>query len=157
MGRISNQKSKASSKMAMAKDKLLGKVAFGLHTVQHQWATCMHRHSERLSRKGKLTMLVCFTFFSSVYCCYLIAKGLTRTETARVTMPEIKAAVRVNPEIATPLPKQEIVRVLQFKKHLDSLAHSPGGDHYYQELVRRHPGLMDSLAAFKMIYGAASP
>ena len=155
MGIFSKRKTQDTSWASETREKLQWKLALGLHQIQRAWAAFMHRHTAHLSRKGNLLMLYAFTLLGSAYCCMLICKGFMGKDTDRSELPRIQTSVPVNPITAPSVEEREILRVLHFKRYLDSLAKSPDGNHYYRDLMRRRPGLMDSLRAFEMLHNEA--
>lgn len=157
MGIFCRRKSKDNSWASEAREKLQWEVASGLHKLQHCWAEFMHRHTECLSRKGRVIMLCCFTVLGSAYCGMLIWKGFIDKDTDRPELPRIQTSTPMRVDIAPSIEKREILRVLQFKRHLDSMARSPDPNNYYRDLMRRRPGLMDSLIAFEMLHDAVKP
>ena len=125
--------------------------------LQRQWATFMQHHSRRLSRKWQSVILSLFCFCAGGCSIFLIAKSLTGNHTLSFRITQIKNSLfekgrneKVsNDEMIT---REQHEKIENFRRYMDSLARSPSGKILYKNILRSHPGLMDSLALFENIY-----
>lgn len=127
---------------------------------QRKWAAYMNAKVENVSPFRIKMFLVLFTLFFSSVCVLLGVRSLSKTP-GSATMQKIRVPSHVllqdqyasgsNKGSAT-LSVNEVNRIRQFRKYLDSLLITPNGKPVYDSLLRQRPGLLDSLQAIEKIF-----
>lgn len=117
--------------------------------LHRKWADEAQRQSERLSRKGKITMLALFIaagMAGSILCFSKVLQSSAfafRIGTIRSPVVETDTFKR-KPTIPASIKNR-------FQFFMDSLARSPGGSNLQDSLLRKYPGLLDSIALIERL------
>ncbi len=125
---------------------------------QQRGADCMQRHTERLSRKGKIITLSLYCLTAGSLSVYLIASGMMSHKASSITVIHFKQpsyAVRSgdeNTKAFVIVSKAEYENVQRFRFYMDSLARSPSGKPLHDSILSLRPGLMDSVLLIEKIY-----
>ncbi|HEX5555572.1 MAG TPA: hypothetical protein VFX43_20185 [Chitinophagaceae bacterium] len=137
--------------------------------LQRSFAEWMQGKSERLSKQGKLTLLLLFILLSSGFSLYVLAEGLwikyTTKQAGVFQLSRIKTPLTPvkhgrkegvgNIRDGPVLSKIEYREIHRIKLYMDSLSHSPlnsSGRSLYDSISRKRPGLMDSLRLVEHLY-----
>jgi hypothetical protein len=141
-----------------AQERFANNIVSACIRFQQRWADFMQRHTERLSRNGKLITLSLFCLTTGSLSIYLIASSVTMGKGSVFTVIHLKKlpnAIKSGDEntkaslIAT---KDGFERIQRFRLYMDSLAGSPSGKKLYDSILGQRPGLMDSLFLIEKIY-----
>ena len=125
---------------------------------QRHCADMMQRKSERLSPTGKLVLLSLFCLSASSMSIYLVATSLSRKTNKVISVPAIKTPAYTartgdeNTRSPVLISRQEFLRIERFRRYMDSLSRNVSGRLVYDSIVKRRPGLMDSLALIEHMY-----
>lgn len=125
---------------------------------------CVHwleQKTSHFSRLNWIVILFCFIVITGSCSIYLIVTSFSNNTTKNITVIPI-----TKPNNSTPLEKEiiplngiirsktEFVKIIQFRRYLDSLGRSPTGKKMYDSIVQYHPGILDSLAVVENFYNS---
>jgi len=152
------EKTKNKGNEAPARDKLAAVFARCIVRVQSKWAAWMQRQSERLTGRGKKTVLVLCCLLAAGYSATVIIKEISKEKPVDMDM-EI-APIRVPPEIKDMQTHRQDTQVMErirlLRTYLNSLATTPAGRKKADSLMKARPGLIDSLYYVEKIYRSQS-
>jgi hypothetical protein len=152
------KKAYAQLKGNAAQERLANNIVSACIRFQQGWANFMQRHTERLSRKGKLIALSLFCMITGSLSIYLIAGSVSSHKTSSLTVIHLKKppyALKSGDENTKALvivSKAEYDKIQRFRFYMDSLARSPSDKQLYDSILSRRPGLMDSILLIENIY-----
>lgn len=115
-----------------------------------RWAVWMENKYNRLSLKKKTIILLCFVTFTGGYSIFLVVSAFNNRQSlghsaTRFSIPRhIKTTVS-NPIRNYAVHDEEYKRIHRFRLYMDSLYKDPSGRSLYDSIIRRRPGLMDSV------------
>lgn len=144
----------------VAQEKLANNIVSACFRFQRKWADFMQRHTERLSRKGKLNILCLFCVAAASLSIYFIASSVTHRKASSFTVIHLKKppyAVNAGDEKTKALviiSEDEYKKIHRFRNYMDSLARSPSGKQLYESILSQRPGLMDSIMIIEELYKA---
>ncbi len=153
-----NRKKQNIGKHHEMQDQFLKSIMHTCIRWQSGWALWMQRKAEKLSRKGKLIMLLIFMLLTGSYSGYLIGKSFSRSQTYSFSITHIKRLAytqETGDEVKytnAVISKSEYERIHRFRRYMDSLARSPTGKALHDSIVAHRPGLMDSIQIVENIY-----
>ncbi len=152
------RKTQSSVKENAAQERLANNIVSACIRFQQRWADFMQRHTERLSRNGKLIILSSFCLTAGSLSIYFIASSVTSRKASSFTMIHLKKtpyAVKSGDENTKALlivTKAEFEKIQRFRIYMDSLARSPSGKKLRDSILSQRPGLMDSIHLIENIY-----
>lgn len=130
----------------------------GYAFVQSKWARWMAKRMQKLSRRAQFILWAAFAIAVSVNSSYLIYRSLSlnarnnsKNENVKKPVPHLKSnrhSLQQRSQASPALP----VKLVVYRKAIDSLARSPTGRKLYDRIIREHPGLIDSLTAVEEYY-----
>lgn len=152
------KKTKNKENEAPGRDKLAAVFARCIVRVQSKWAAWMQRQSERLTGRGKKTVLVLCCLLAAGYSLTVIIKGISKEKP--VDMDIDVTPIRIPAEIKNMevhgQDTQVMERIQLLRTYLDSLATTPAGRKKADSLMKARPGLIDSLYYVEKIYRSQS-
>jgi predicted PurR-regulated permease PerM len=129
--------------------------------LQKQCAHCLERRTSHFSRLNWIVILFCFVVITGSCSIYLIVTSFSNNTTEKISVIPItkpnnsilleKEIIPLNGIIRS---KTEFVKIIQFRRYLDSLGRSPTGKKMYDSIVQYHPGILDSLAVVENFYNS---
>lgn len=152
------RKTHGSATENVAQEKLANNIVSACFRFQRKWADFMQRHTERLSRKGKLNILCLFCVAAASLSIYFIASSVTNRKASSFTVIHLKKppyAVNAGDENTKAfiiISEDEYKKIHRFRYYMDSLARSPSGKQLYESILSQRPGLMDSILLIENIY-----
>lgn len=127
-----------------------------LSSIEHRAAAWLQQKTRHVSKRAWLCLLVLFVLSVGSYCSYLIIGSFSAIPAAPFTISRIplpKQPVTGEPKKAKPsFSPKAYNRIQSFQLYMDSLARSPAGRAAYDSILRRHPGLPDSVRRIEMEY-----
>ncbi len=126
--------------------------------LQKCWAAFMQRHTERLSAKWKVIMLLFFCLSAGGLSLLFIARSFMSNHAISFRVTQVKTPQHIgksgdeNTSVVTIVTKHEYERIQLFRKYMDSLAKSASGKKIYDSILLQRPGLMDSIVLIENIY-----
>lgn len=134
------------------RDKAAGMIADAITGLQSKWAMWMHRHCERLSRRGKMVVLILCCLFTGAYCAFVITRGLTGK--SQISMPKagFRPPVMLDDSYTSVPDSQALLSLRAIRQTLDSLSNKAAGRKIYDSLIKTRPGVLDSLQYIEKIY-----
>lgn len=151
-------KTQSSAKENAAQERLANHIVSVCIRFQQRWADFMQRHTERLSRNGKLIILSLFCLTAGSLSIYLIANSVVKREASSFTVTHLKTPPLAgksgdeNTKASVIVSKAEYGKIQRFRFYMDSLARSPSGKKVYDSILIQRPGLMDSIFLIEKIY-----
>lgn len=142
------------------KDRIANSIVHKCIKAQEQCATFMQHQTEKLSSKAKKFLLVMFLVLSGGCSLYLIVESLISHKNKSFSIVPIKVPEHMdkagdeNTEATVIVSEAEYERIHRFKLYMDSLAKSPSGKRFYDSILFRRPGLMDSIMIMEEMYKA---
>lgn len=152
------RKAHGSLKENAAQERLANSIVSACIRFQQRWADFMQRHTERLSRNGKLIILSLFCLTAGSLSVYFIWSSVTSHKASSIPVIHLKKppyALKSGDEDTKAwviVSKAEYEKIQRFRFYMDSLARSPSGKHIYDSILSRRPGLMDSIFFIENIY-----
>lgn len=143
-----------------AQDRIANSIVHKCIKVQERCATYMQHQTERLSGKIKKLLLVMFFLSSSGYSLFLIVESLKSHKGKSFSVTTIKVPEHMdkagdeNTKARVIVSEAEYERIHRFQFQMDSLAKSPSGKRFYDSILFRRPGLMDSIMIIEEMYKA---
>ena len=125
--------------------------------TQDKWAGWMSRCTAHFSRKTWLLLLLLFVLcmgLSSTYLAIhsLIAKTSHPMQVTPIMRPKHITETGEATSGSSQIPDAEYNRIKRFRRYMDSLARSPGGQWMYDSITLHRPGLMDSVRFIENYY-----
>ncbi len=126
--------------------------------LQQRWAAFMQRHTERLSAKWKVIMLLFFCLCAGGLSLLFIARSFMSNHAVSFRVTQVKTPRHIgksgeeNTGAILLVTKHEYERIQLFRKYMDSLAKSASGKKIYDSILFERPGLMDSIILIENIY-----
>lgn len=127
---------------------------------QRKWADYMNKKFENVSPfRIKLSLVLFSLFFGSA--CLLIGVRSLSKKTESTTVQKISMPSHILLQDQYPydssmrratLSVDEVDRIKQFRKYLDSLLAAPSGRTVYDSLMLQRPGLLDSLQTIEKVF-----
>ncbi|MNK11807.1 hypothetical protein D3C87_298560 [compost metagenome] len=125
-----------------------------INSIQRRWSAWMAAKSEGLSLRTQWVALTIFCILTAASCIYLIRsalqpKPISMVSVDRIKIPEHTAPVHLKrPIIST----EEYEKLKIYRLYMDSLARSPTGKPQYDQFLKQHPGLLDSIRTIEQLY-----
>ena len=126
--------------------------------IQLGWAMFMQRHTERLSHKWKVIMLLIFCLCSGGFSLLFIARSFSGPAAISYKLSQFKTPQHIGKsgdektKSIAAVTQAEYEKIQHFKKFMDSLARNPSGKKIYADILNDRPGLMDSIILIENIY-----
>jgi len=146
---------KESKNPAVLRERAAGKIAHGILRVQNTWANWMHRqfdHAHPLKRRiwfGAFMLLIAASSIYSIAAVFLSPSTKGKSwMTSQAQMPS-SGQVSIPPGNTNQYLTE---RVHAFEQYWDSLSQSESGRNYQKQILKAHPGMLDSLKQVKRIY-----
>jgi hypothetical protein len=135
-------------------NRLTKNIANAILKVQTGWANWMQRQSEKLSKKAKMLFLVTTVLAMAAYCLALVTGSWKESYSEVNFKTELKIPLKNLPGTkATILPADaSVIRIMDFKHYLDSLATTASGKLKLDSILRNRPGLLDSINQVEKYY-----
>ena len=155
---FTKRKTQSPVKENPAQERLASSIVSACISLQQKWADFMQRHTERLSRKGKLVILSLFCMIAASLSIYLIASSVTSRKASSFAVIHLKKLPYTvksgdeNTKALVIVSKAEYERIQRFRFYMDSLARSPSGKQLHDSILIHRPGLMDSILLIENIY-----
>ncbi len=150
------KKTKKKETEALGRDKLAAVFARCIVRVQSRWAAWMQRQSERLTSRGKKTVLVLCCLLTAGYSATVIIKGISRGKPVDIGITPIRIPPEIKDMQAHGQDTQVMERIRLLRTYLDSLATTAAGRKTADSLMKARPGLIDSLYYVEKIYRSQS-
>lgn len=147
-----------AAKANAAQEKMANRIVSVCLRFQKKWADLMQYYTEKLTRKGKLKMIILFCIIGGSLSVYLIASSMMHRSTSSFTINHYKATPFVgksgdeNTKASVIVTKTEYEKIQNFRLYMDSLARSPSGKKVYDRILKHRPGLMDSVLFIENLY-----
>ena len=143
-----------------ARPSIIRKMKGKLGVVQHRWADKLQEKSERLSLTGKKLMLGVFLAVFMGWSAYIAWQSLSSSgRHSAMAVEPITISGSGNGAITTPpfathqgVSDKEYGAIQAFRHYLDSLGQTTQGRLWRDSLLKRRPGLLDSLRAIEEVY-----
>ncbi len=127
---------------------------------QRKWADYMNKKFENVSPFRIKLSLILFSLFFGSACLLIGVRSLSRktesTMVQKISMPShilLKDQYPYDSSMRrATLSVDEVDRIKQFRKYLDSLIAAPNGKPVYDSLMLQRPGLLDSLQTIEKIF-----
>ncbi|SDW13656.1 hypothetical protein SAMN05444410_101318 [Hydrobacter penzbergensis] len=152
------RKTKGSGKRNVAQERVASSIVSACIRLQQRWANFMQRHTERLSRNGKLILLSLFCLTAGSISIYFIANSLLSRKASSFTVapltkpPYANKSGDENTKAFVIISKAEYEKIQRFRFYMDSLARSPSSKKVHDSILTNRPGLMDSILLLETIY-----
>ncbi|XHR94312.1 hypothetical protein ACFJIV_29175 [Mucilaginibacter sp. UC70_90] len=140
---------------ASAGDRVAGRIASGILWLQKHWAEAMSRQSEKLRPGSRKVILAVCCLSMLLYSSFLLASGFSG-HTRLIAGP---TSIRIPKGVILP---QDTMRravtpgfmkpITKFHEYLDSLEHTTEGRHTRDSLLRKRPGLLDSIRHLEQLW-----
>jgi hypothetical protein len=120
-----------------------------------QW---LERKTAHFSRLHWIVVLFTFIVFTGSCSIYLIVKSFSGNTTKNITVipitkPTNSVSLKEKPiELHTISSKAELVKIIRFRRYMDSLGRSPTGKKTHDSIEQHRPGLLDSLTILENYY-----
>jgi len=153
-----NRKIEKPDKGNAAQEKLARNIVSNCIRLQQRWANVMQRHTERLSRKGKLALLSLFCLTAGSVSIYFIwssiaiRKASSFTVTRLTKPPHAGKSGDENTKAFLIVSEREYQKMQRLRLYMDSLARSPAGKKVYDSILSYRTGLIDSILLIETIY-----
>jgi len=131
------------------------KISAGVRNFTHQiktnWAGYMAKGTAGLSKRSLILTLITFVLLTGGLSAYTVLKSLVAKPAAMLSITKIEAPNSgsgksgIDLSKALSMSEQEYQRVTQFRHYMDSLAQSELGQITRDSILKKHPGLMDSV------------
>ena len=126
--------------------------------LQYKCAHWLERKTAYLSRKSWITILFCFTVFTSGCSIYLIVNSLSGNTTKNITITPITKPTNAVPfeeksiQLNMAINTTEFEKIVRFRRYMDSLGRIPTGKKLYDSILHYRPGLLDSITIVEQYY-----
>ncbi|KFF16586.1 hypothetical protein [Flavobacterium hydatis] len=129
--------------------------------LQKKCAHWLEQRTSHFSRLNWIVILFGFIVITGSCSIYLIVTSFSNNTTKNITVIPI-----TKPNNSIPLEKEiiplngiirsktEFVKIIQFRRYLDSLGRSPTGKKMYDSIVQHRPEILDSLAVVENFYNS---
>ena len=122
--------------------------------MQAKWAAGMDRLFNRLSPGRRKAAMACLFLLLLTYSTVQLARSFEGIAAARKPVAiSVPVNIKENRALALPdkIPKA-VIRIIRYRRYLDSLGATEQGRQLRDSLLRQHPGLMDSLVLVERQY-----
>ncbi len=135
--------------------RMAAKIAAGLHWVQRSWADCMNKSFGRLSPRGRKWALLLFFFGMMIYSGLLVVSAFKQgihfiDAPVKLSLPDVLR--KTSPPPASPGQPSFLLPIKKFRHYLDSLGSTENGRLIRDSLLRKRPGLLDSIRQIEKVY-----
>jgi hypothetical protein len=138
-------------------DKAVSLIVSGLLRVQRRWAKGMSNLFKHLTIQQQKALIVFSVLAGLVYSCFIVYDGFTHKRSA-FSVNSIRAPTHVveNGDAASSkrliVPDKVMKDIIRFRNYLDSLSRSAAGKLIADSILKRRPGLPDSIQQLEEIY-----
>lgn len=132
----------------------LQKINQAINKRFHRWAGYLNNKASGASRRSIKYILLVFCLYWGSASLYIMIRGLQKKE-ARVSVTAItipKHILKIQTTYADTITLQVFRRIETFKRWLDSLHRDGKGIVIYDSIIKKRPGLTDSLQMVENIY-----
>jgi len=149
-------KKRADNQLPEERGILTEKVESIFIQLQSGWAGWMSRRTALLTKKEWIAILIVLMTCMGGYSGYLIFCGFTGNavntiKAATIRKPaHISKTGEVNNKAGTS--DKQYLRIISIRHYLDSLAADPTGKDVYNSIIKKRPGLLDSLRQAENYY-----
>ncbi len=155
---VNRRKKSKALKQNEVQERIAKSIVHRIIFWQTKWAEWMQVKTECLSVKGKIMGLLLFCFIACAYSIYLAATGSSGKQVLPVTLNSIKRSNYIqqfgaeNTRAAAIVNQEEYKKVKRFRQYMDSLAPSPSGKIFHDNILIQHPGILDSIMLLENMY-----
>lgn len=154
-------KAKSDTGKSPVQDKVAKGIAGFLLSVQTKFASFMNARTNQLSVRAKRFWLVVFCLVFGGFSIHAFIGAFRSNENssrsikpAQVSVPKYYDQKEIDKDpFAT---ENDMVRIGQFKKYMDSLQGSVKGKAVHDSILKARPGLMDSIQLIEQLYYSQS-
>jgi hypothetical protein len=130
-------------------DNVANKIVQTCIFLQSKWTMTLNKKTNQWSSRTKRVFLVAVIIVLGGYSFFILIRTLTSSGNHQLPIQELVKAPVVPSQIQRSnriiFTSTDTLKIQQFRRLLDSLRTTPSGREQYDDFMRRHPGLMDSL------------
>ncbi|TRW22016.1 hypothetical protein FMM05_18850 [Flavobacterium zepuense] len=151
-------KSKKGNSDEPSKGIIAEKLTAIYNKLQSGWAGWMSQRTSDLSKRDWVISLACFVLLMGGYSTYLVISGFTGTSAvisnnvSNIRKPAYTGQMDEPQNTGAPPSDAGHARIVGFRKYMDSLQADPSGKRIYDSIIKKRPGLMDSLVQVENYY-----
>lgn len=139
-------------------DKLINGIVGKVTAFQFKWASFMQRNSERFSLRVKKYFTAIIVLFASLYSLYIIASSILQPSKkeyhiSTIHIPAYTTTTGDEKLYSNNLiPEKEYNKIIRFHQYMDSLNQTAKGKIIADNIIKKRPGLMDSVLQLKKLF-----
>lgn len=157
-----NKDQEASKKSI--KEKAASGIARMINGVQNRFGETLNKKTANLTQRGKIVLLIVFCLVFGGASAYIIIDELSSSrsssrllKTNPISVPKhVDKTGDKSQGIEAFISPEDIRRIKQFRRYMDSLKTSKHGIVIYDSIIKARPGLMDSVNEVERLYGIDS-
>lgn len=143
------------------KEKAVSQLAIMINGMQNKFGETLNRKTANLTQRGKVILLIVFCIVFGGGSIYVLVDGWSSSKPSSTVLKSkfISVPKHVDkmdtdtPKINVFITAEDIRKIKQFRRYMDTLKNSKQGLLIYDSILRARPGLMDSVAEVEQLYG----
>lgn len=139
-------------------EKLVNGIVGKITSFQFRWAAMMQSITDRFSVRTKKFTTVMVALFASLYSLYIIASSILQKPKKEFPISKIHVpayATKTGEEklpVGNLIPEKEYNKIIRFHQYMDSLNQTAKGKIIADSIIKKRPGLMDSVLQLKKLF-----